>query len=50
MDSKVIIQENHLKVGDITNMMITGIAGYDLTGTPVHLLQRHKGAKGQKNI
>lgn len=50
VDSKVIIQENHLKVGDITNMMITGIAGYDLTGAPVHLLQRHKGAKGQKNI
>jgi ribosomal protein S12 methylthiotransferase len=24
VDSKVIIQENHLKVGDIKNMMITG--------------------------
>ena len=32
VDSKVIIQENHLKVGDIKNMIITAIAGYDIIG------------------
>lgn len=36
VDSKVIIQENHLEIGDITNMMITGTAGYDLLGTIVN--------------
>ncbi len=32
VDSKVVIQENHLKAGDIRTMMITGINGYDLLG------------------
>lgn len=32
VDSKVIIRENHLKVGDIKKMMITGTRGYDLLG------------------
>lgn len=32
VDSKVIIRENHLKIGDIKNMIITGTAGYDLLG------------------
>ena len=36
VDSKVIIQENHLEIGDITNMMITGTAGYDLLGAIVN--------------
>lgn len=36
VDSRVMIPENHLKVGDIKNMMITGIEGYDLIGTPAH--------------
>lgn len=50
VDSKVVIQENHLEFGDITNMMITGTAGYDLLGTPIRLPQRHEGTKGQKKI
>ncbi|MDE2217208.1 MAG: 30S ribosomal protein S12 methylthiotransferase RimO [Planctomycetota bacterium] len=33
VDSKVIIQENHLKVGDIKNMIIAETIGYDLVGT-----------------
>ena len=44
VDSKVIIQENHLEIGDITNMMITGTAGYDLLGAIVN----HKVAKNAK--
>lgn len=32
VDSKAIIRENHLKPGDIKNMIITGTAGYDLVG------------------
>ncbi len=44
VDSKVIIRENHLKPGDIKNMIITGTAGYDLVGTVIH----RKGAKGAK--
>lgn len=36
VDSKVIIQENQLKAGDIKNMMITGTVGYDLIGTIIH--------------
>lgn len=44
VDSKVIIQENHLGIGDITNMMITGTAGYDLLGTIVN----RKDAKNAK--
>jgi ribosomal protein S12 methylthiotransferase len=35
VDSKVIIQGNHLKAGDIKNMVITGTAGYDLTATSI---------------
>jgi ribosomal protein S12 methylthiotransferase len=31
VDSKVIIEGNHVKAGDIKNMRITGTAGYDLT-------------------
>ena len=44
VDSKVIIQENHLEIGDITNMLITGTAGYDLLGTIVN----RKDAKNAK--
>ena len=33
VDSKVIISENHLKLGDIKNMIVTGLSGYDLIGT-----------------
>ncbi len=33
VDSKVIIQENNLKVGDIKSMIITDMIGYDLVGT-----------------
>ncbi|MBI5678289.1 MAG: 30S ribosomal protein S12 methylthiotransferase RimO [Planctomycetes bacterium] len=33
VDSKVIIQGNHVKAGDIKNMRITGTSGYDLTAT-----------------
>lgn len=44
VDSKVIIRENHLKLGDIKNMMITGTAGYDLVGAVIH----RKGAQGAK--
>jgi len=35
VDSKVIIQGNHVKAGDIKNMRITGTAGYDLTATSI---------------
>lgn len=35
VDSKVIIEENHLKIGDIKNMIITGTSGYDLIGTRI---------------
>jgi ribosomal protein S12 methylthiotransferase len=35
VDSKVIIQGNHVKAGDIKNMVITGTAGYDLTATSI---------------
>lgn len=35
VDSKVIIRENHLKIGDIKNMIITGTSGYDLIGTRI---------------
>lgn len=50
VDSKVIIQENHLKVGDIKNMMITGTAGYDLIGKPAYLPQRYGGTKAAKKV
>jgi len=43
VDSKVFIQGNHLKEGDIKNMVITGTAGYDLIGTSIHQT-RHKGS------
>ncbi|MCF6158530.1 MAG: 30S ribosomal protein S12 methylthiotransferase RimO [wastewater metagenome] len=33
VDSRVIIEENHLKIGDIKNMIIKNILGYDLIGT-----------------
>jgi ribosomal protein S12 methylthiotransferase len=46
VDSKVIIQENLLEVGDIKNMMITGTVGYDLIGTII----RHKTQREQKKI
>ena len=46
VDSKVIIQENHLKIGDIKNMMITGTVGYDLIGTII----QHKTEREQKKI
>lgn len=49
VDSKVIIQENHLKVGNIKNMMISGTAGYDLIGTSVHLPE-NRVQRGQKKI
>lgn len=33
VDSKVIIQENNIRAGDIKTTMITGTIGYDLVGT-----------------
>ncbi len=33
VDSRVVISENHLKPGDIKNMIVSGVSGYDLTGT-----------------
>ncbi len=50
VDSRVIIQENHLNVGDIKNMMIAGTEGYDLIGIPAPFPQRHRDKKGQKKI
>ncbi|HLE87526.1 MAG TPA: 30S ribosomal protein S12 methylthiotransferase RimO [Candidatus Brocadiaceae bacterium] len=35
VDSKVIIQGNHVKAGDIKNMLITGAMGYDLTASSI---------------
>lgn len=33
VDSKVIMRENHLNIGDVKHMIITDTAGYDLIGT-----------------
>src|SRR3989304_1600806 len=35
VDSKVIILGNHVKAGDIKNMLITGAMGYDLTASSI---------------
>lgn len=35
VDSQVFMKENHLKIGDIKNMIITDILGYDLAGTSI---------------
>ncbi|MBI2472317.1 MAG: 30S ribosomal protein S12 methylthiotransferase RimO [Planctomycetes bacterium] len=42
VDSRVIIQGNHVKAGDIKNMVITGTVGYDLTATSIKSGKRSK--------
>ncbi len=42
VDSRVIIQGNHVKAGDIKNMVITGTVGYDLTATSIKSGKRTK--------
>lgn len=33
VDGRVMIQENHLKIGDVKTMIVTDMIGYDLVGT-----------------
>lgn len=42
VDSKVIILGNHVKAGDIKNMVITGTVGYDLKATSIKSGKRTK--------